>query len=434
MMPSRITSNALSIALLLVSSLSTAAAQTNPASAGGSKTASEPVFHVGGNVSAPRLLYDPAPEFSEAARKAHHQGVCELRLIVGSDGNPRDIKITHPLGMGLDEKSIEAVRTWRFEPARRDGRPVAVEISVTVSFSLGNDDARLQELLERVQREAPPRPAVSTSVEPCAPSSSGYEQQRSSGVSITVAEMLFDGAFQVPTADQGEIATSIKQRTYEGTLDEVTSEAVERVKAAWQNRGYFKADVSGDAKTLTSSPASARIVLTIHVNEGKQYQLGKITFKNNTVISDASVLRSLFPIQDGDLFDRDKIGHGLDALRKAYAEMGYINFTLVPDTKFDDENKLIDLEIKLDEGKQFYIRGISILSSDERMSRNASRDMPFQPGDIYNQRLLELFLLKYASVLNADRDRNEFLRLDEQAGTVAITFDLRNCPMLARSH
>lgn len=433
MMPSRITTNALSIALLLVSSLSTAAAQTNPASAGGSKTTSEPVFHVGGNVSAPRLLYDPAPEFSEAARKAHHQGVCELRLIVGSDGNPRDIRITHPLGMGLDEKSVEAVRTWRFEPARRDGRPVAVEISVTVSFSLGNDDARLQELLEKVQREAPPRPAVSTSVESCAPSSSGYEQ-RSSGVSITVAEMLFDGAFQVPTADQEEIATSIKQRTYEGSLDEVTSEVQERVKAAWQNRGYFKADVSGDAKTLTSNPASARIALTIHVNEGKQYQLGKITFKNNTVISDASVLRSLFVLKDGDLFDRDKIGHGLDALRKAYAEMGYINFTSVPGTKFDDENKLIDLEINLDEGKQFYISGISILSSDERMSRNASRDMPFQPGDIYNQRLLELFLLKYASVPNADRDRNEFLRLDEQAGTVAITFDLRNCPMLASSH
>ena len=137
MMPSRITTNALSIALLLVSSLSTAAAQTNPASAGGSKTASEPVFHVGGNVSAPRLLYDPAPEFSEAARKAHHQGVCELRLIVGSDGNPRDIKITHPLGMGLDEKSIEAVRTWRFKPAiGPNGTPVATITPIEVNFRL----------------------------------------------------------------------------------------------------------------------------------------------------------------------------------------------------------------------------------------------------------------------------------------------------------
>ena len=336
--------------------------------------------------------------------------------------------------MGLDEKSIEAVRSWRFEPARKEGRPVAVEISVTVSFSLGNDDAKLQELLERVQREAPPRPAVSTSVESCAPSSSGYEQQRSSGVSITVAEMLFDGAFQVPTADQEEIATSIKQRTYEGTLDEVTSEAVERVKAAWQNRGYFKADVSGEAKTLTSGPGSARIALAVHVNEGRQYRLEKITFKNNAVIRDASILRSLFPIEDGDLFDRDKIGHGLDAVRKAYAEMGYINFTSVPATKFDDENKLIDLDINLNEGKQFYISGISILGSDERAPRDASREMPFQPGDIYNQRLLELFLLKHASLLNPNRDRKEFLRPDEQAGTVAITFDLRNCPVLASSH
>jgi TonB family protein len=330
--------------------------------------------------------------------------VCELRLIVGSDGNPRDIKITHPLGMGLDEKSIEAVRTWRFEPARRDGRPVAVEITVTVSFRLDNDDSGLQELLEKVQREAPPRPAVSISVEPCAPSSSGYAQ-RSSGMRITVAEMLMEGAFQVPAAEQEEIATSIKQRTYEGTLDEVTSEVLERVKAAWQNRGFFKTDVRGDAKTLTSGPGSAQISLVVHVNEGSKYRLEKITFKNNAVIRDASVLRSLFPIKDGDVFDRDKIGHGLDKLQRAYRELGYINFTSVPDTKFDDENKQVDLKINLDEGKQFYISGISIIGSDERVLRDASKDLPLHPADIYNQRLLERFLLKYASLLNPDRDR-----------------------------
>jgi outer membrane biosynthesis protein TonB len=95
--------NMLGIVVLLVSSLSNAPAQTDL------EPTSEPVYHVGGNVSAPWLLADPEPEYSEAARRAHRQGDCKLRVIVGTDGKPRDITVTQPLGMGLDEKSIEAV-------------------------------------------------------------------------------------------------------------------------------------------------------------------------------------------------------------------------------------------------------------------------------------------------------------------------------------
>jgi len=94
------------------------------------------VFHVGGGVSAPRPIFSPDPEYSEEARKAKYQGVCVLWMIVGPDGRPRDVKVSRSLGLGLDEKAIEAVKTWKFEPAMKDGRPVAVEISVQVDFHL----------------------------------------------------------------------------------------------------------------------------------------------------------------------------------------------------------------------------------------------------------------------------------------------------------
>ena len=90
---------------------------------------------------------------------------------------------------------------------------------------------------------------------------------------------------------------------------------------------------------LTSSPASQRMALSFQVEEGLQYTLGEITFKNNKVISDVAALRGLFPINDGDIFSREKIAKGLENLRKAYGDRGYINFTSVPDTKFDDEKK-----------------------------------------------------------------------------------------------
>ena len=94
------------------------------------------VFKVGGGVSAPRALETPDPEYSEQARKAKYQGTCILWLIVGPDGKPRDVKVARALGMGLDQKAIEAVRRWKFAPAMKDGQPVAVQINVQVSFRL----------------------------------------------------------------------------------------------------------------------------------------------------------------------------------------------------------------------------------------------------------------------------------------------------------
>ena len=105
----------------------------------------------------------------------------------------------------------------------------------------------------------------------------------------------------MPTSDQDQIAASIKHRTYGNSLDGVTDEAVERVKAGWQDHGYFRVQVSGQERMLTSSPASQRMALSFQVEGGLQYTLGEITFKNNKVISEIAAVRGLFPINDGDI-------------------------------------------------------------------------------------------------------------------------------------
>jgi protein TonB len=94
------------------------------------------IFHVGGGTSAPRIIYQVDPEFSEEARKAKYQGTCTLMLVVDTSGRPTNIRVASSLGMGLDEKAIEAVKNWKFEPSMRDGHPVRVEIAVEVEFHL----------------------------------------------------------------------------------------------------------------------------------------------------------------------------------------------------------------------------------------------------------------------------------------------------------
>jgi len=94
------------------------------------------VYHVGGGVLPPKVLYDPDPDYSEAARRAKYQGTVVLWVIVGADGRPREISVRRSLGMGLDEKAVEAVRRWKFDPAKKDGQAVAVQISIEVNFRL----------------------------------------------------------------------------------------------------------------------------------------------------------------------------------------------------------------------------------------------------------------------------------------------------------
>lgn len=94
------------------------------------------VYNVGGGVSAPVAIYAPEPEFSDEARRAKYQGVVDLQIIVTKQGLPADITIVRHLGMGLDEKAIEAVRKYRFRPARYHGQPVAVRMIVEVDFHL----------------------------------------------------------------------------------------------------------------------------------------------------------------------------------------------------------------------------------------------------------------------------------------------------------
>jgi len=87
-------------------------------------------------VTAPIPKYTPDPDFSEEARKAKYQGLVTLAAIIGTDGRARGVRVVHSLGMGLDEKALEKVRTWLFEPGKKDGKPVAVAMTLEVDFKL----------------------------------------------------------------------------------------------------------------------------------------------------------------------------------------------------------------------------------------------------------------------------------------------------------
>jgi hypothetical protein len=259
-----------------------------------------------------------------------------------------------------------------------------------------------------------------------APSS---DHSQSSVPQLTIAELAFDGKLQMPPEEQNQLSASLKQQTFSGDVDEVVSGIVERVRAAWQNLGYFDVQAQADAKVLSSSPVSQRIAVSVRVDEGRQYRLEKITFRGNKDITNLQALRSQFPLKDGDVFDRAAVSQGLENLRFAYLQLGYLNFTSVPNTQFNDDVQTVLLEVSIDEGKMFYISSVKFLGWHERPSEALLKDLQLNPGKVYDQRLVDLFLEKtIPSVPSASRKSRVHQQLDERAGTVAITFDLRSCP------
>ncbi len=93
-------------------------------------------YKIGGGVSQPLLISKVEPEYSEEARKAKWQGTVEMQIVVDEHGMPKEMKVTRALGLGLDQKALEAVAKWRFKPGMKDGKPVPVIATVQVNFRL----------------------------------------------------------------------------------------------------------------------------------------------------------------------------------------------------------------------------------------------------------------------------------------------------------
>ncbi|MGH9670274.1 MAG: outer membrane protein assembly factor BamA, partial [Terriglobales bacterium] len=228
---------------------------------------------------------------------------------------------------------------------------------------------------------------------------------------------------------------NIFSKTYDATK---LNEDSERVRNAYQMKGYFKALVE-EPKTKVRDTGGLRIPLimkgggkavdiTIPIEEGERYRLGGITFKGNKAIKDVRLLRILFPMKDGAIFNTDNVRKGLENLRKGYGELGYINFTSVPDTQIDDDKKLIHLEIDLDEGKPFYIRRIEFVGNQTTRDKVIRRELAVEEGGIFNGRAWEFSILRlnqlgYFEQLKPEEDSER--KLNEKEGTVDLTLKVK---------
>jgi outer membrane protein insertion porin family len=215
-------------------------------------------------------------------------------------------------------------------------------------------------------------------------------------------------------------------------------EDTERVRQAYRDKGYYNAAVEepktqirdeGGLNWFTFRPKKGkRIDILLPIEEGARYRLGTITFTGNKAVSNVKALRATFAVKDGDWFNATLIGKGLENLKKAYGQLGYINFGAIPKPVFDDQKKTVSLDIDIDEGKPFYVSRIEFEGNTITRDRVIRRELMVDEGNVYNSQLWEYSLLRlnqleYFEPLKVDQDSEA--HQDAEAGTVDLLLKVK---------
>ena len=290
---------------------------------------------------------------------------------------------------------------------------------------------------------------IKAEVKTIPPAAVGVTFKIKEGPTVKVGKIVFDGNTNIPDRTLRAAMKNLKPigiphsiflenllpRTFDASkLDE----DAERVRQAYRDRGYFKAltsepktrihDTVGFNPFTLHETVGKRIDILVPIEEGERYRLGGITFKGNTHVPNTRVLRAQFALKDGDYFNATVFSKGLEQLRKAYGQLGYINFVGSPTPRFDEAKKLIYLDIDIDEGKPFYISRIEFTGNTITRDKVIRRELLVEEGQVYNSNLVDLSLLRlnqlnYFEPLKSDQDVET--RQNAEDGTVDLLVKLK---------
>jgi len=268
------------------------------------------------------------------------------------------------------------------------------------------------------------------------------------GPTVKVGKIVFEGNAQIKSRvlrgamknlkpigiPHSIIFENIFPRTFDSTKLEEDSE---RVRQAYRERGYAKALVgdpvtnvrdAGGLDLLLRPSHGKRVDILMPIEESGRYRLGGILFTGNKAVTNTRILRAQFAEKDGEWFDATKFGKGLEQLRKAYGQLGYINFVANPTPRFDEAKHLVYLDVDITEGKPFYVGRIEFTGNTITRDKVIRRELLLEEGQVYNNNLweesiLRLNQLNYFETLKVEDDSET--RQNEDEGSVDLLLKLK---------
>jgi len=217
------------------------------------------------------------------------------------------------------------------------------------------------------------------------------------------------------------------------------------VRGLYRDNGYFKVSVGepilenidtqsyrlGVPLVMGRSHGKA-VNITIPIEEGERFRMGTLKIVSSDPDKALSLkvdaLKSAFPLKQGDIFSTEKVRKALETYGKIYGEYGFIDFTPEPDTEVDDVNKIINLTLRFDEQKQYFVRRIDFSGNTTTRDKVIRRELMIDEGQLFNKRLWELSVLRLNQLDYFDKieaDKAAEIKRNNKEGTVDINLKLK---------
>jgi len=237
---------------------------------------------------------------------------------------------------------------------------------------------------------------------------------------VEVESLVISGTQEIDSAELAEITDSMSGSTFNDDADELG----ERIRAQFQDRGYFKAEMQKlDIKVIDPLASPKPVRLEAKVSEGPRFRLSTIEFTGNHALS-AQELRAKFPITTGDKFARSKIATGLESMLRLYRSRGFLDLVSIPDTNFDS-GSTASLNIEVQEGRQYRMGNLEILGPSEVGEKLQVRwELP--PGAVFDASYAATFVETNHSLFPSDFTQETDVGVfpDCRDGTVSVHLHL----------
>ena len=236
---------------------------------------------------------------------------------------------------------------------------------------------------------------------------------------------------------------SVLTKTYD--REKLSEDLEVGVRGLYRDNGYFKVSVGepilenvdttgnrlGVPLVLGRSHGKA-VNITIPIEEGERFRMGTLKIVSSDPDKALSLkvdaLKSAFPLKQGDIFSTEKVRKALETYGKIYGEYGFIDFTPEPDTEVDDVNKIINLTLRFDEQKQYFVRRIDFSGNTTTRDKVIRRELMIDEGQLFNKRLWELSILRLNQLDYFDKieaDKAAEIKRNSKEGTVDINLKLK---------
>jgi outer membrane protein insertion porin family len=236
---------------------------------------------------------------------------------------------------------------------------------------------------------------------------------------------------------------SVLSKTYD--RQKLSEDLEVGVRGLYRDNGYFKVSVGEPVlenidtqgsrlgvPLITGKSHGKAVNITIPIEEGDRYHMGTLKIvsadPDKALSLKVDALKGAFPLKQGDIFSTEKVRKALENYGKIYGEYGFIDFTPEPDTEIDEDKKIINLTLKFDEQKQYYVRRIDFIGNTTTRDKVIRRELLIDEGQLFNKRYWELSILRLNQLDYFDKieaDKAAEIKRNQKDGTVDISLKLK---------